>query len=266
MKERQSYPSDISREQFEVIRPTLENFRRRTKPITIDRYDIYCAILYSLKRGCQWSALPHNHPAHHTVYTYFRQWAAKPFEDQPSLLEKLLQEQVAAARVADERPKKTTFIILDAQSVGNTDLPEEKGYDAGKKVSGIKRHIAVDTNGLPHAIAVTTANVTDRKGGLLALTCRTDALSEVKKVLVDGGYTGKPFAEAVAGVLPGTEVEVVKRNELKTFVVLPQRWVVERCFGWLDKCRRLWKNAERLLNNSLQMVNMAFLSMLLKRL
>ena len=113
---------------------------------------------------------------------------------------------------------------------------------------------------------MTTANVIDRKGGLLALTYRSDALSEVKKVLVDGGYTGKPFAEAVAGVLPGTEVEVVKRNELKTFVVLPQRWVVERCFGWLDKCRRLWKNAERLLNNSLQMVNMAFLSMLLKRL
>ena len=102
MKERQSYPSDISREQFEVIRPTLENFRRRTKPTTIDRYDIYCAILYSLKTGCQWSALPHDYPAHHTVYTYFRQWAAKPFEDQPSLLEKLLQEQVAAARVADE--------------------------------------------------------------------------------------------------------------------------------------------------------------------
>lgn len=65
-------------------------------------------------------------------------------------------------------------------------------------------------------------------------------------MLVDGGYTGKPFAEGVAEILPGVEVEVVKRNELKTFVVLPQRWVVERSFGWLDKCRRLWKNAERL--------------------
>lgn len=150
--------------------------------------------------------------------------------------------------------------------MSNTDLAENKGYDAGKKVSGIKRHIAVDTNGRPHAIAVTTAEVTDRAGGLITLSCRAAFLSEVKKVLVDGGYTGQTFAEAVAEILPDVEVEVVKRNELKTFVVLPQRWVVERSFGWLDKCRRLWKNAERLLNNSLQMINMAFLSMLLRRL
>jgi len=266
MTTRLPYPSDIGRDQFEAIRPTLENFRRRTKPRTLDLYDIYCGILYVTKTGCQWSALPHDYPAHHTVYTYFRQWAAKPYDDQPSLLERLLEQQVEAARAADGRAKKTTFLIVDAQSVGNTDLPEEKGYDAGKKVSGIKRHIAVDTNGLPHAVAVTTADVTDRKGGLLALSCRKACLSEVKKILVDGGYTGQPFAEGVDEIIPGAEVEVVKRNELKTFVVLPQRWVVERSFGWLDKCRRLWKNAERLLNNSLQLVNMAFLSMLLKRL
>ena len=266
MTTRLSYPSDISRDQFEVIRPTLESFRRRTKPKVLDLYDIYCGILYVTKTGCQWSALPHDYPAHHTVYTCFRQWAAKPYPDQPSLLERLLEAQVEAVRVADDREKNTTFLIMDAQSVGNTDLPEETGYDAGKKVSGIKRHIAVDTNGLPHAIALTTADVTDRKGGLLALSCRAACLSTVKKVPVDGSYTGQPFAESVAEIIPGAEVEVVKRNELKTFVVLPQRWVVERSFGWLDKYRRLWKNAERLLNNSLQLVNMAFLSMLLKRL
>ena len=129
---------------------------------------------------------------------------------------------------------------MDSQSVKNTDSAENKGYDSGKKVSGIKRHIAVDTQGLPHAIHVTTANVTDRAGALARFDRRRANLSQVQNVLVDGGYTGKPFATAVQSLL-GASVEVVKRNELHTFVVLPKRWVVERSFGWLEQCRRLWK-------------------------
>ena len=129
---------------------------------------------------------------------------------------------------------------MDSQSVKNTDSAENKGYDSGKKVSGIKRHIAVDTQGLPHAIHVTTANVTDRAGALAMFDRRRANLSQVQNVLVDGGYTGKPFATAVQSLL-GASVEVVKRNELHTFVVLPKRWMVERSFGWLEKCRRLWK-------------------------
>ena len=96
----------------------------------------------------------------------------------------------------------------------NTDTAGHKGYDAGKKVSGIKRHIAVDTQGLPHAIHVTTADVTDRAGALAMFDRRRDGLSQVQKVLVDGGYTGKPFATAVQGLL-GASVEVVKRSELR---------------------------------------------------
>ena len=266
MKPRAVYPSDISREQFEVIRPKLEGFRRKTKPRVLDLYDVFCGMLYVLKSGCQWRMLPADYPPPHTVYTYFRQWAAKPFTDRPSLLESLLQDLVVAARLADGRAEKPTLLIVDAQSVKNTDTAEEKGYDAGKKVSGIKRHIAVDTLGLPHAVAITTANVTDRKGALSALSCSTEGLSSIEKVLVDGGYTGEPFAQGVAAIIPGAVVEVVKRNELHAFAVLPKRWIVERSFGWLEKCRRLWKNCERLLNNSLQMVNLAFLCLLLKRL
>ena len=98
---------------------------------------------------------------------------------------------------------------MDSQSVKNTDTAGHKGYDAGKKVSGIKRHIAVDTQGLPHAIHVTTADVTDRAGALAMFDRRRDGLSQVQNVLVDGGYTGKPFATAVQGLL-GAAVEVVK--------------------------------------------------------
>lgn len=162
------------------------------------------------------------------------------------------------------RSKGTTFLIVDSQSVKNTDTAEQKGYDAGKKVSGIKRHIAVDTQGLPHAIAVTTAEVTDRAGALEAFTIHKKALSGVVNILVDGGYTGQPFAEGVRELL-GASVEIAKRNELHTFAVIPQRWVVERSFAWLEKCRRLWKNCERQLNTSLQFVNLAFLVLLLRR-
>ena len=171
---------------------------------------------------------------------------------------------VGKVRIHNGRTEKTSFLIVDAQSVKNTDTAEEKGYDAGKKVSGIKRHIAVDTNGLPHAIEVTTANVTDRQGAIFLSEKCKENLSEVKNMLVDGGYSGEKFAGEIQRIL-GATVEVVKRNELHTFVVLPKRWIVERSFGWLEKCRRLWKNCERKLNTSLQMVILSFLALLLKR-
>jgi transposase len=162
------------------------------------------------------------------------------------------------------RKDNTSFGILDAQSVQNADTAQEKGYDAGKKVSGIKRHIVVDTMGLPHALTVTTADVTDRNGAIQMIALHLDTLSCVKKFLVDGGYSGEGFANAVKE-LCGAEVEAVKPNELHKFVVLPQRWVVERSFGWIDKARRLWKNCERTLHNSLQMLIFAFIAILLNR-
>ncbi len=153
---------------------------------------------------------------------------------------------------------------MDAQSLQNTDTAQHKGYDAGKKVSGIKRHIAVDTQGLPHAIAVTTADVNDRNGALLMLLQNEEGLSEVHKVLADGGYTGERFEALVFQIL-GATVEIAKRSELHKFAVIPKRWVVERSFAWLEKCCRLWKNCERKLHTSEQFIVLAFLSLLLKR-
>ena len=112
--------------------------------------------------------------------------------------------------------------------------------------------------GLPHAIAVTTADVTDRDGAIQMILVNLDSLSCVKKFLVDGGYTGERFANQVKEIC-NAQVEVVKRNELHRFVVLPRRWVVERLFGWLDKFRRLWKNCERKLVISAQILTFALL-------
>ena len=158
----------------------------------------------------------------------------------------------------------TTFIIIDAQSVKNTDTAMQRGYDAGKKVSGIKRHIAVDANGLPHAMDITPANVTDREGAIRMVESNQKYLKNVLKALVDGGYSGDNFALAIKTTI-GATVEVVKRNKLHTFEVIPKRWIVERSFGWLEKCRRLWKNCERFLESSLAMMQLAFISLLLKR-
>lgn len=140
----------------------------------------------------------------------------------------------------------TTLLIVDAQSVKNTDMAGFTGCDAGKKVSGIKRHIALDTDDLPHAIAVTAANVTDRQGALQASKRCKDSRVLAQSVLADGGDVGKPFANGVKELLgKHVTVQIAKRDELHAFKVMPQRWVVERSFTWLEKNRRLWKNCER---------------------
>jgi len=159
----------------------------------------------------------------------------------------------------------TSFLIVDAQSVKNTDSADEKGYDAGKKVSGIKRHIAVDTQGLPHAIAVTTAEVTDRNGALAAIDRCKPNLELVKSLLADGGYTGQPFADGVMERLDAT-VQIVRRNELHTFAVLPKRWIVERTIGWLGRCRRLAKDWENLNHSALAFLRLASIRLMLRKL
>ena len=234
------YPSDISREQFARIRPTLESARRRTKPRTVDLYDVFCGVLYLLKSGYQWRMLLRDFPDWRTCYKYFRQWSERPDPAAESILEQGLKKLVGAARQSSGRKERTRFCIVDSQSVKNTDSAESKGY-------------------------VTTANVGDRAGALAMLALRQDDLGQVQNIPVDGGYTGKPFAEGVQDLL-GATVEVARHHELHTFVAIPQRWVMERSFAWLEKCRPLWKNWERKLNTSLQMVVLAFAALILRRL
>ncbi|MGQ5523109.1 IS5 family transposase [Chitinimonas sp. PSY-7] len=261
---RTAYPSDVSREQFETIRPLLESARKKTCPRRVDLYDVFCAVLYLLKSGCQWRMLPSEFPKWRTVHAYFSIWS-EPRKDGSLLTQALKKNQVGAARVKQGRNDSPSLLIVDAQSVKNTDTAGQKGYDAGKKVSGIKRHIAVDTLGLPHAIAVTTAEVTDRSGALEALKGSHADLSRVLSVLADSGYTGQPFAQGVQACV-GATVQIAKRSELHRFAVMPKRWIVERSFAWLEKCRRLWKNCERKLDTSLQFIQFAFLTLLLRRL
>ena len=136
---------------------------------------------------------------------------------------------------------------------------------AGKKISGKKVDLGVDILGLSNGgIQVTKANVTDGECGLEILRKNEPKLSKIIKVLCDGGYTCEKFANAVM-VLINAEAEVAKRNELHRFEVIPQRWIVERSFAWPDNVGGLWRNCERLIHTTHQMVTVAFISVLLKR-
>lgn len=184
---RKKYASDISREKFEKILPLLQSVRRRTKPTTVDVYEVFCVVLYLLRSGCQWRMSPSDFPKWRTVHSYFAK-CSEPDQNGISVLARALKNQVGAAREKLGRNALTTLLIVDAQSVKNTDTAGRKCYDAGKNVSGIKRHIAVDTQGLPHAVEVTTAERTDRKGALASMRRCKANLGWIQSLLADSGY------------------------------------------------------------------------------
>jgi len=124
-------PSGVKREQFELIKPLLKSARRKTAPRKVHLYEVFCAVLYLLRTGCQWRALPSGFPKWRTVHSYWAIWS-EPREG-GNLLEQALKKQVGAAREKQERSACSAFLIVDAQSVKNTDTATFKGYDAGKK-------------------------------------------------------------------------------------------------------------------------------------
>jgi transposase len=133
---RATYPSDVTREQFSVIEHEPQSARKLTRSRTYDLYDIFCAILYVLKEGCTWRGLPHDFPKWNIVCHYYQIWGATGKNGEASLFDRILRELVLSERVICRREAKTTMVIMDSQSVKNTDTTGEKGYDAGKKVRG----------------------------------------------------------------------------------------------------------------------------------
>ena len=128
----------------------------------------------------------------------------------------------------------------------------------------MKLHLGCDIIGIPHALKVTAANVSDRDGALEMMKLFRNNLMRISKVLCDGGYTGENFSTSVNDLL-GAAVEIAKRSELHKFAVIPKRWVIERTFGWLDKYRRFWKNCERLTDTLAQLITLAFIRLILRR-
>ena len=262
---RQAYQSDLKDQEWKWLKrllPKPSTKGSRGRPQEWPPREIINAILYLLRTGCQWRMLPHDLPPWQTVYYHKRKWC------QSGLWEKV--NQVLREQVRQEAGREATPSagIVDAQSVKTTLVKGVRGYDAGKRVNGRKRHIVVDTLGLLLLVLVTTGNVQDKPGGKQLLTQLRQRLQlpRLQLLWADGGYGGQPFTDWVKDTF-GWIWKVVKRNDdVKGFHVLPRRWVVERTFGWLNNYRRLSKDYEELPLTSETFIYLSMSHIMLRRL
>jgi len=254
------YDTSLTEAQWDYLKPLLPKPSKRGRPPT-DRRRILDAVLYVVKGGVPWRLLPHDFPPWQTVYDVFRKWTVNHHW---AALNDALRTLV---RKADGRAGQPTAAILDSQSVKSAGHGGDVGYDAAKRIKGRKRHLLVDTLGLVLGVAVTPASTPERAGAQAVLDRPLQWFTRLRRLWVDGGYTGEAFAAWVKGRRPKLEVEVVKRSDDTTgFKVLPRRWVVERTFGWLMRHRRLVRDYEKTETSAEAMVYLAMIRIQLRRL
>jgi transposase len=258
------YPSDLTDRQWELIQPLLPEppAGPAGRPPKHSKREIVNAILYLTRTGCAWRMLPKDFAPWQTVYSYFRAWREDGTLDR---LHDALRDQVRAKH--ERRDPTPSAGIVDSQSVKGADTVSKhsRGYDAGKKINGRKRHVVTDTLGLLLVVMVTAAAIQDRDGGRAILKLLTGALPGVRHVFADGGYQGQLVALAKRAW--GIVVEVVKKPEgQRGFAVLPRRWVVERTLSWLLRWRRLVRDYERLPATHEAFVKWAMVGLMLNRL
>jgi putative transposase len=203
--------------------------------------------------------LPHDFPKWQTVYYHFRQWRLRGIWE---IMNDVLRKEL---RVSMGREACPSAGIIDSQSVKTTEVGGVRGYDAGKKINGRKRHIIVDTTGLLLAVIVHAASIQDRDGAKLVMMRIAGRFPRLKRIWADGGYSGRlvMWAQSFGNWI----LDIVKRsNDQKGFVVLPRRWVVERTFGWLGRCRRLSKDYEELTGTSESIAQISMIHLMLRRL
>jgi transposase len=261
MASSRGYPSDLTDEQWAVIEPLVPAVRSGGRPAEHARRRIVEAILYVVRAGCSWRQLPHDFPPWATVFWYFKQWRADGTVDR---IHDALRDRV---RDGAGRDPMASAGIVDAQSVKAADTvgSGSRGFDAGKKVNGRKRHIVVDTMGLLLAVVITTAAMQDRDGARRVLDRLRFTMPSVALIWADGGYGGQ-LVDWVKRVLR-VRVEIVRKPlGIKTFQVLPRRWVVERTFAWIVKCRRIDHDYERLPAHSEAMIKWAMIGLMTRRL
>ena len=258
---RKSYPSDASDAEWEFLIPYLTLMREDAPQRDYSLRDVFDAVRYVVKTGCQWDFLPHDFPPWTAVYQQARRWVAA------GVFEEIAHDLRMILRLVDEREAQPTATILDGRTLQST--PESggrAGYDGAKKKKGSKVHLAVDTLGNLLALNVTAANEQER-AQVAELTARIQEVTggTVEVAFVDQGYTGAETADQAKA--NGIRLEVVKHTEAKRgFVLLPRRWVVERSFGWLGRFRRLARDYERLKETLAGWHWLAFLTLLLPRL
>lgn len=259
---RRRYPSDLTDRQWALVRDLLPySVPPNLMQPKYGPRDMLDAILYVANTGCTWRSLPHDYPPWESVYGRFRRW------EKSGLLQRVLQQLHVLERQRLRRADQPTLGIVDSQSVKTTEeaAPDTVGYDAAKKVKGRKRHVLVDVTGTILALFISVGSVQDRDGIGVLLEAASAEYPMMQKALVDGAYNGEAVASASRA--SGIAVEMVKRSDdVKGFVPVHKRWIVERTFGWLNRFRRLSKDYEGTLECSSGMVRVAMIAILVRRL
>lgn len=259
-----AYPSNLTLEQFELLRPLIPPAKPGGRPRSVEVWDILNAIFYVLCEGCRWRSLPHDFPNWQTVYTYFRNWR---IDGTWVRMHDHLHQWV---RVDEERSASPSEAIIDSQSVKTAAMVSEQvGFDAGKLINGRKRFLSVDTLGLVLRVFVTAASVGEREGGkrVLKRTKRMGkAVSRLHTIWVDGGFDGAPFMQWVMNTCRWIVQVVLRPQQTKGFVLLKKRWVVERTFGWLMGSRRLVRDYELSPATSETLIYLAMIRIMVRRL
>jgi putative transposase len=252
------YATDLTDAAWALLAPLLPAARPGGRPRTTEIRNVVNAIFYLLRTGCQWRLLPRELPAWGTVYHYFRMWRNSGVW---TCLQRVIYEQT---RRKAGRSVCPSVVIMDGQSVKTTERGGVRGFDGHKRVKGRKRHILVDTLGLPIACRVEPANISDRRAGSLLLSGLGPLFPNIHTVIADGGHESRRLARQLMRD-DGWKLQITKRRQ-RAFKITGLTWIVERSFAWLGRNRRFSKDYEYMVQTSETMIDIAAIRIMLNRL